>query len=199
MRFFTLWYILHFYLFTFKQLFIMLQTTIIGHIGNDAEVKITDGREFTTFRVAHSDKWRDDTGSVHESTTWIDCVMDGRPKVLEYLKRGQMIYCSGGLRLRVFSSAKDRCMKAGATIQVRSLELLGGKADEVPSQIVDADGQLHNVTKHYYCADAVRGKNNPEYVQVYHPRSMQPYCVDRNGFIKPIANDSAADTTHPSE
>ncbi|MBO5423750.1 MAG: single-stranded DNA-binding protein, partial [Fibrobacteraceae bacterium] len=91
----------------------MLQATAIGHIGGDAEVKSTNGKEFTTFRIAHTDKWTDESGQEHTNTQWIDCTMNGKPAVLEWLKKGQMVCVMGNLSTRIYSSAKDRCMKAG--------------------------------------------------------------------------------------
>ena len=71
----------------------MLQTTIIGFIGADAETKVyNNGKEFTTFRVTHSDKWKSEDGITHEQTTWVDCVMNGKPSVLPYLKKGTQVF-----------------------------------------------------------------------------------------------------------
>lgn len=164
----------------------MLKGILIGHIGNDAEVKTVNGQEFTTFRVAHSEKWTDAQGQAHEQTQWVDCVMNGSPAVLPYLKRGQLVYVEGSIKTRVYSSAKDRCMKAGLTISVRSIELLGGRSDVVPSTIVDANGTFHSVTKCYFCQDMVRDKKQPEYVQVMNQRGNEQFQVDRNGFIYPL-------------
>lgn len=107
----------------------MLQMIIVGYLGADAEVKETNGKPFTTCRVAHTDKWKDDAGQVHESTTWVDVVISGKPKVVEYLKKGQLVFVQGSISLRVYSSEKDRCMKAGLTLNVNRIELLGGKSE----------------------------------------------------------------------
>lgn len=142
----------------------MLQCFIIGHLGGDAETKNDQGREFTAFRVAHSDRWTTADGQQREETIWVDCILGGRPAVAEYLKRGQMVAVIGTVRLRVYSSPKDRCMKAGLTISVRSVELLGGQSDEVPRRLYDTNGVQHDVYKAYYTDVAntslfdVRGK-----------------------------------------
>lgn len=107
----------------------MLQMTIVGYLGADAEVKESNGKPFTTCRVAHTDKWKDDAEQVHESTTWVDVVISGRPKVVDYLKKGQLVFVQGSITLRVYSSEKDRCMKAGLTLNVNRIELLGGKSE----------------------------------------------------------------------
>ena len=56
----------------------MFQSIVIGNLGADAEVKSMNGKEFTTFRVAHSQRWTDEQGQNHEQTQWIDCVMNGK-------------------------------------------------------------------------------------------------------------------------
>ena len=171
----------------------MLQAILCGYIGADAEIKVSDGHEFCTFRVAHSERWTDESGQSHENTTWVDCSMDGRPKVFEYLKRGTLVYISGPVRTRVYSSAKDRCMKAGITISVRSLELLGGKPDVVPTKVVDESGTLHDVSKWYYCPDLVRGEKEPEVLPVFSTRGDAQFSVDRNGWVTPVQNNSQTD------
>lgn len=102
----------------------MLQLFLIGRIGANATVQNKDGREFTTFRVAHNDEWTDGAGIKHSNTIWVDCIINGKPNVLPYLVAGTMVACIGSMSLRVYSSAKDKCMKAGVTCNVRQVELL---------------------------------------------------------------------------
>lgn len=168
----------------------MLQTFCIGHIGSDAEVKQSNGREFTTFRIAHTDKWTDDAGQVHESTTWVDCIMQGKPNVIEYLKKGQMVFVSGSTTLRVYSSAKERCMKAGMTINVRQVELLGGKTDEIPNTLFDATtGVQLSVKKFYNIQELVRDNTQPEYMPLV-SRSQERYIADRNGWVQKYMDEA---------
>lgn len=168
----------------------MLQTSCIGHIGSDAEVKLSNGREFTTFRIAHTDKWTDDAGQVHESTTWVDCIMQGKPNVIEYLKKGQMVFVSGSTSLRVYSSAKERCMKAGMTINVRQVELLGGKTDEIPNILFDATtGVQLSVKKFYNIQELVRDNTQPEYMPLV-SRSQERYIADRNGWVQKYMDEA---------
>lgn len=167
----------------------MLQTTCIGHIGGDAEVKISNGKEFTTFRLAHTDKWTDEAGQVHENTTWVDVIMNGRPGVLEWLKRGQMVFVSGSSTLRVYSSAKDRCMKAGLTINARQVELLGGRGDDIPSVLYDANtGAQVDIKKWFQAAQLVRDQNQPEWVPLV-SRNQSRYVADRNGWVQPFVGE----------
>lgn len=131
----------------------MLQSTLIGNLGGNAEVKVADGREFITFRIAHNESFTDAQGTKVDKVQWIDCTMNcvngNRPAVLPYLLQGTMVCVMGTLSTRVYSSAKDRCMKAGLTIHVQRIELLGGNTDAVPRRLYTQDGVQVDVTKYY--------------------------------------------------
>lgn len=138
----------------------MLQVTLIGNLGATAEVKVADGREFVTFRVAHNEAYTDTAGNKVEKSMWIDCTMNctnGRPAVLPYLQPGTLVCVQGSMSTRVYSSQKDRCMKAGVTIHVQRVELLGGASDPVPRRLYDDNGVMHDVTKYYFVADIKKG------------------------------------------
>ena len=116
----------------------MFLANVIGYLGADAEVKTADGREFVTFRIAHTRKYKDAQGTNHETTQWIDCVISGRPNVTQYLQKGVQVYVSGLVELRVYDSAKDHCKKAGVQVRVQSIELLGS-ANKDSNQQADED------------------------------------------------------------
>lgn len=168
----------------------MLQNVVIGNLGADAQVKGEQGREFVTFRVAHTDKWTDAAGQQHSETTWVDCVLNGKPKVFEYLKKGVQVCVIGTTSLRVYSSAKDRCMKAGVQVNVRSIELLGGSRSEVPSRLYDANGVQVDVTTFYH----VTSKD----ILLYGANGAQ-YSVDSNGWVTPMqATENAGEEQQPA-
>lgn len=168
----------------------MLQTIAIGHLGGDAEVKKADGREFTAFRIAHTDKWKDKNEQVHETTQWVDVVINDKPGVLEFLKKGQMVYVSGPASLRIYSSAKDHCMKAGITINARQIELLGGRGDEVPNVLYDANtGAQVEVKKYFQVPSCVRAETEPEWYPLV-SRSQERYVADRNGWVQKFIEDA---------
>lgn len=171
----------------------MLQQIVIGNLGSDAEFKSENGHEFTTFRVAHTDSWNDANGQRQSRTQWIDIIMNGKPNVLPYLRRGTMVCVIGSVSTRVYPSAKDRCWKAGLTINAYRIELLGGNPDPVPRQLFDESGAIHDVSKFYH-TDVVNSI-------LMNSRGEQ-FQVDENGWIFPInetnvssdGNDEQPDT-----
>lgn len=120
----------------------MVKVELIGHLGADAEVKNVNGSKFIACRVADSSKWKDASGTVHESTRWIDVTLQAESPLLPYLKKGTMIYCRGSLTTRVYSSEKDRCQKCGLTISAQEIQLLSANKKE--------DGQGTNTNTQKY-------------------------------------------------
>ena len=155
----------------------MLQAIVCGYLGADAECKTEQGREFTTFRVAHSDRWTDANQQTHESTTWVDCIMSGHPNVAEYLKQGTLVYVSGHVKLRAYSSEKVRAFVAGMTISVVTVELLGGGSDAVPRRLYDKAGVMHEVRKYYFTDTPGEVLTNGR---------GREFAVDDNGWVFPM-------------
>lgn len=121
----------------------MLKLEIVGNLGADAIFSNDNGRNFIKFRVAHTDKFTDMAGTVHENTTWVNCFMQGDGgKLLQYLKKGTKVFCRGDVQLRTFTDNKTHETIAGISMSVRELELCGS----VPKQIVhDADGVCYKI------------------------------------------------------
>lgn len=155
----------------------MLQASVCGYLGADAEVKNVNGQEFTTCRVAHTDRWKDQAGQTHESTQWIDLTLNGKPAVVDYLKQGTMVYAAGHVKLRCYSSEKARGFVAGLTISVVTIELLGGNTDAVPARLYDAAGNMVDVVKYYHCelsgAQLTNGRG-------------KSFISDDNGWVIPL-------------
>ena len=165
----------------------MLQCTMIGNLGANAEIKAADGREFVTFRIAHNESFTGADGTKTEKSMWVDCTMsctNGRPAVLQYLTKGTAVCVVGNVSLRVYSSEKDRCMKAGITIHVMKLELIGGQGDSVPRRLFTKDGEMVDVNKYYHAQT-----NEPV---LYDQRGNQ-FTVADGGWIAPAQAQQPAD------
>lgn len=129
----------------------MFRAQVIGNLGADAKVEQNNGRPFVSFKVAHNDRYTREDGTVIEKMQWVSCALNGDGgKLLQYLKKGRLVYVEGRASTRVFSSEKERRMVAGVNLSVDHIELLGGAADAVPGRLFDTDGVMHNVSKSYW-------------------------------------------------
>lgn len=178
----------------------MLQFTVIGNLGNDAEIKDFNGRLAIVFNVAHTERWTNEKGVTSETTTWVSCIWnsDGG-NLLAYLKKGTMVYCQGSGSTRVYSSPKERAYVAGLNLRVSHIELVGGRIDTVPKQLVDKSGLLHNVFKHYFINPNGLEFKGQEFLTLY-DKKMNAYRVAPSGFITiPADTSETPETTGTSE
>lgn len=108
----------------------MLKIEIIGHLGNDAEIKELNGKKYISFNLASTEKFKNATGENVERTTWVSCLRPGEGAILEYLKKGTQVYCRGNLNAKAYNGKNG--LQTGLTCNVQELELLGSK-DAQPS------------------------------------------------------------------
>ena len=172
----------------------MIKCEIIGNLGADCEVKESNGNKFGACRVAHTEKYTDAQGNVHDSTIWVDVVIpDADNKVIPYLKAGVKVFVRGNANLRVYSSQKDRCMKAGLTINAREIELCGGSSDAVPRQLIDpTNGQLFDVSKYYWVDKSTKGMKKSDVVDMTDAKGGR-YQMDSLGFVVPFVDESESE------
>lgn len=167
----------------------MFKSLVIGNLGADAQIKESQGSKFVTFRVAHTSTYTDQQGQKRETTIWVDCVMsNAESKVVPYLKRGTKVFVMGNSDLRVYSSAKERRMMAGVSINVQSVELLGGSSDIVPRQLYDENGVVYNVDKYYHV-------NAP--VSILYGLSGQAFIVGDGGWVSPNQDTKQEESNEP--
>ena len=165
----------------------MFKVEAIGNLGADAVVKATDKKPFISFRVAHSDRWTDSNGVEHNITTWLDCIInDADSKILPYLKQGVKVFVRGNARLDVYSSEKERRMKAKCTVSVQDVELCGGSSDEVPRMlIVPETGETLQISKHYHSGLTKTGLKKDQTRELIDQRGNK-FIMDSVGFVKPV-------------
>jgi len=169
----------------------MLKAELIGNLGADAEVKESNGSKFVTMRVAHSRRWKTEGGEDREQTIWIDVTMnDPESKVLPFLKAGVKVFVRGSMSLRVYSSQKDRCMKAGVTIAAYEVELCGGSGDEVPKQlIIPQSGVIVDVDKMYF-ANVDTSKWKKDDLGELVDQKGRSYQLHKGGRVLPATNQN---------
>lgn len=166
----------------------MLKAELIGNLGADAEIKRGEGYSFVSMRVANTEKWKGEDGTEHTNTDWIDVVYSNTDSgLLPFLKSGVKVYVRGFLRSRLYSSQKDRKMKAGITINATEIELCGGSSDAVPRQLIDpADGALIDVAK-YYQANVDTKEWKKDDVGVLVDKSGNRFTLVKGGWVAPEA------------
>ena len=115
----------------------MLEVTIIGNLGADAEVKEYNGNRFLSFRVAHTDSYTDGQGVKHEKTTWVGCTKsiygDRETKLTQYLKKGTQVFLRGDLGVGTYNGQNG--VQVDVKCRVMSLQLLGSsQQNQQPAQ-----------------------------------------------------------------
>lgn len=178
----------------------MLQSTAIGNLGADAEVKRENGNEFITLSIASTRKWKTKDGGEASETTWIDAIINGAEHpLLPFLKQGVKVCVTGTASLRVFSSKKDRCMKAGITINVRMIELCGGSSEDVPRELINPDdGSIYSTQKYYWVNYPTKGMKKDDVKELYDTKN-RVYLMNNLGFVVPAATEAPAQDEAVSE
>lgn len=173
----------------------MFQATVIGHLGANAEIKSYNGKPFVSFRVAHSERYTSGSGEQKERTQWVSCALNGDGGSLtQYLKKGQLVAVMGDCTLGLANSQIMRSMVPTCNLHVTNIELLGGApSEDLPRQLVDADGQLINVIKFYSLSheDFVRVNPAGHTVQLFDTRGGR-YTLNADGFINRDVNAETA-------
>lgn len=178
----------------------MFTAHVIGNLGSDAEVVESNGKKFVTLSIADSRKFKKDDGTEVTQTTWIDAIINNADApILPYLRQGVKVCVYGNVSLRVYSSKKDRMMKAGATIHVLSIELCGGSSDDVPRELIDPETAMVFQTNKYYWVNRDNSKMKKDEMFTLVDTKGRPYQMNKQGFVIPaqVPQDTApgSDTT----
>lgn len=165
----------------------MLKVELIGNLGADAEVKESNGSKFVTMRIANTTKWTTESGEQRESTIWVDVTYNNTDsKVLPFLKAGVKVFIRGNASLRVYSSQKDRCMKAGLSVAAMEIELCGGNSELVPKQLILPDtGAIVDVSK-FYCANVDTSKWKKDDQGYLVDTKGNQYTLVKGGWVTPM-------------
>ncbi|MGH6717918.1 MAG: single-stranded DNA-binding protein [Alphaproteobacteria bacterium] len=101
---------------------------LVGNLGNDPEVKYTQGgMAITTLSLATSSQWKDKDGNQQEKTEWHRVKLFGKLGEIagEYLKKGRQVYIEGSIRYDKFTG-QDGVEKYFTDIVADEMQMLGG-------------------------------------------------------------------------
>jgi single-strand DNA-binding protein len=97
------------------------KVTLIGFLGNDAEVRTNDNHSLTTLSLATKSSYKKD-GKYIEHTEWHRCVVFGKlGEFAATLKKGAHIQVEGELRSRKYTSSKTNSEQTVWEIRVSSI------------------------------------------------------------------------------
>jgi single-strand DNA-binding protein len=98
----------------------MVNISIIGRLGADAEIVESKNGRFVKFRIAV-----DDRKNGEKTTTWFGATFNGDRalKVAEYLTKGKLLSVMGTENVGLFT-AKDGSTQVSREISVQSLEFI---------------------------------------------------------------------------
>jgi single-strand DNA-binding protein len=97
------------------------KVTLIGFLGNDAEVRSNNDRSLTTLSLATKSSYKKD-GKYIEHTEWHRCVVFGKlGEFAATLKKGAHVQVEGELRSRKYDSTKTSTEVTVWEIRVNSI------------------------------------------------------------------------------
>ena len=99
------------------------KVTLIGFLGNDAEVRANNNRSFTTLSLATKSSYKDKkSGEYVSHTEWHRCVVFGKlSEFAKTLTKGAHIQVEGELRSREYESKKTDTKQRVWEIRVASI------------------------------------------------------------------------------
>ncbi len=114
------------------------KVTLIGFLGNNAEVRTNNDRSLTTLSLATKSSYKKD-GKYIEHTEWHRCVVFGKlGEFAATLKKGAHIQVEGELRSRKYTSTKTDSEQTIWEIRVNSILKLDRAAKAAVEDTEDA-------------------------------------------------------------
>lgn len=101
----------------------MYRLEVIGNIGQDAEIKPINGKDYYSFSIAYTEK----RGGV-DKTYWIKCLklVGDSNKLGNYLKKGQQVLVSGMPYTSAYINKENKAV-SDQCVFVNNIQLLGGR------------------------------------------------------------------------
>ena len=103
---------------------------VIGNLGKDCLTNTVNGKSVINFNVAHTEKFKDNSGAQKDKTIWVECAYwTDRTAVAAYLKKGTQVYVEGTPDVRTYAK-NDGTTGVSLSLRVFSVQLLGGKGND---------------------------------------------------------------------
>ena len=118
------------------------KTMLIGNLGADVDTRYTKTQvAVATFRIATTERLKDNEGKPQESTEWHRIVAFGRLAEIcsEYLSKGSRVYLEGRLQTRKWQDAEG-VTRFTTEIIAREMKMLGG-GERIDIPVPPEDGQ----------------------------------------------------------
>ncbi len=99
---------------------------LIGNLGADPEVRYTqNGAAVANFRIATTEKWKKQDGTMEEQTEWHKIVAFGKLGEIcgEYLSKGSRVYIEGRIQTREWED-RDGVKRYTTEIVAREMKML---------------------------------------------------------------------------
>ena len=110
------------------------KVTLIGFLGNDAEVRTNNNRNFTVLSLATKSSYKKD-GKYISHTEWHRCVVFGKlSEFADTLKKGAHIQVEGELRSREYDSKKTDSKQRIWEVRVDSILKLDRAEKAAPEE-----------------------------------------------------------------
>jgi single-strand DNA-binding protein len=145
----------------------MNRIEIIGHIGNDAEIKDFNSNQVINFSVGVSESYTNKEGVKVQSTTWYECAKWGnQTQIAPYLKKGTQIFVSGKPQNRAYVKESDGSLQVVNGINVNQIQLLGSKNDNNASSVTNEPKPRESATEY--------SNDNPTYARAVNSMADNP-------------------------
>ena len=108
---------------------------LVGNLGRDVEMRyLPSGEAVANLAIATTDKYKNKSGEMVESTEWHKVSFFGRNAEVcgEYLKKGSQVYVEGSIRTRKYTD-KEGVEKYATEIRGDRMQMLGSKGQGEPS------------------------------------------------------------------
>jgi len=123
----------------------MQRIDIIGHIGQDAEIKYFQSNQVINFSVAVTESYiNKSSGEKISTTTWFECAKWGnQTQIANFLKKGQQVFVTGKPQARAWTK-QDGTLVANLGINVFDVKLLGSNNNNAQQTNTAATPTVNN-------------------------------------------------------